>query len=161
MPSAGAPSAAAHTSQAPPHAELQHTPSAHDPLAHCVPALHAWPLRSLHAPVASQVLVATGQLSASSAFVTGEHVPGVAPLHAWQAPHDPLSQHTPSTQKPVSHCVPLVHAPPCVCRSHVSPNVPPPPKSTVRCRTGSNATPSCERGTGVAPPVSGVHVAPS
>jgi hypothetical protein len=55
-------------------ARLQHTPPAQKPDAHAAPSLHGWPILSLHAPIASQVL-APVQVSGSSAPTTGAHTP--------------------------------------------------------------------------------------
>jgi hypothetical protein len=38
-----------------------------------------------------------------------------ARLHAWQAPHPADPQHTPSTQLPLEHSAPVVHAVPFAC----------------------------------------------
>jgi hypothetical protein len=86
---------------APVHAASQHLPSGQKPDAHCGPAVQLCACFSLHAPVASHVLVAAVQLSASSAFFTAVHAPSEpARLHAWHWAQLPLAQHTPSTQKP-------------------------------------------------------------
>jgi hypothetical protein len=52
VPFVAAPAAVEHASQAPAQAELQHTPSAQKPDAHCSFALHACPIARapLHAP---------------------------------------------------------------------------------------------------------------
>jgi hypothetical protein len=73
-----------HASQVPLQAELQQTPSAQRPDAHCVPALHAWPRLSVQ-------------------------VPGLLPLHVPLGQLDDPQQ-TPSVQEsPEEHCAPLAH----------------------------------------------------
>jgi hypothetical protein len=70
VPFDGAPFDAAHAPHPPLHAELQQKLSTQKALAHVVaPPGHDWPLLSLHAPVASQVLFPE-QVSGSSALVT-------------------------------------------------------------------------------------------
>jgi hypothetical protein len=83
----------------PPHPELQHTPSAQDPVAQSPATLHVWPCFFLHAPAASQVL-APLQLLGSSAFLMATQVPP-APVQAWQAPHDAEPQQKLSTHAPL------------------------------------------------------------
>jgi hypothetical protein len=93
-PSAEAPALAAHTSQPPLHAALQQRPSAQKPLAQLEPSAHSCPLMSLQAPDASQRLTPE-QVSASTAFTTTVHVPGVA-VHVLHVPVQLVLQHTPS-----------------------------------------------------------------
>jgi hypothetical protein len=99
---------------APVQALLQQKPSTQAPFAQsALPPAQAWPTTSLHAPVPSQVLVPV-QLGGSGALSTGAHVPALAAvLHAAQVLQLPVSQQTPSVQKPVSHWLPAVHALPC------------------------------------------------
>jgi hypothetical protein len=85
---------------------LQQTPSAQNPLAHWVPAVHACPIFALQAPVASQLLVPL-QLSPSSALVTPTHIPP-PPVQAWQAPQEATPQQRPSMQFPLLHSVAAV-----------------------------------------------------
>jgi hypothetical protein len=59
-------------------------------LAHSPPVLHGHAFFFLHAPLASHVLL-PAQVSTSSAFVTGVHVPGVA-LHVRHAAVHAVSQ---------------------------------------------------------------------
>jgi hypothetical protein len=91
------------------HATGQHFPSAQKPEAHWLARVHACPGFSLHAPLASQVLVPV-QESASSALLTAAHAPcWPLRLQAWHAPHDAALQHTPSTQFPDAQSVPAAH----------------------------------------------------
>lgn len=77
------------------------------PLAHVALPVHEMPLSDRHAPAASQVLVALGHESGSAALMTLVQVPTEpGTLHAWQVAHRACSQHTPSTQCPVSHVEP-------------------------------------------------------
>ena len=92
----------------PVQAELQHTPSAQNPVAQSmVLGVHVWPGFFLHAPVASHV-VAPVQLLGSSAFLMATQVPP-APVQAWQEPHDGDPQQKLSTHAPV-HSTISVHA---------------------------------------------------
>jgi hypothetical protein len=85
------------------HDELQQTVSTQKLLAQSPALPHGWPFLSLHTPAPSQVLVAAGQLSGSSAFLTAEQVPEPFRLQAEQVPHAPMLQHTESTQLPLVH----------------------------------------------------------
>jgi pimeloyl-ACP methyl ester carboxylesterase len=101
--------ATAHDWQLPQAALLQQTPSTQLPDAQSLEMAQAFPSRLRHAPVASQT-ESPPQVS-SVAFVIGEQVPTL-PVST-QLSHDPsqaLSQQTPSTQKPLAHCAPTVHA---------------------------------------------------
>jgi hypothetical protein len=92
-------------------------------LAHSPPTAHDCAFFFLQRPRALQVFVPV-QVSVSSALVTGAHTPGFdAVLHAWHVPHPIVSQHTPSTQKPVSQYVDTVQLPPRVWYSQVSPSL--------------------------------------
>jgi hypothetical protein len=95
-PSAEAPALCEHTSQPPLHAELQQRPSAQKPLAQLAASVHVCPLTSLHAPAASQRFTPE-HVSASAAFTTTVHVPGVT-VQVWQVPVHVLLQQTPSAQ---------------------------------------------------------------
>jgi hypothetical protein len=123
-----------------------------EPLAQSEGTVHVLPEAALHWPSASHVIPPV-QLSGSCAFVTALHTPGVATgpgeggpgssdatwSQAWQAPHV-VSQHTPSTQWPVSHCASAVQAAPFEWYSHVSATGVPatsPPKTTTRARFAS------------------------
>jgi hypothetical protein len=98
------------TSQAPPHAVLQHTPSDAKPLAHDAPLAAAWPFFRRHEPVALHVL-APEHVSASSAFVTAVHAPDV--LHVWQTPLHAAEQQF-SSQIPLAHWAAAVQACPAL-----------------------------------------------
>jgi hypothetical protein len=113
VPSAVAPSDAAQASHAPLQAELQQKPLTHVLLAQSpLPLGQAWPTSSRHCPVELQLLVPL-QFEVVP-LVTAEQVPGlVALLQAWQVAQLDVSQQTPSTQKPESHWLPVVHAFPC------------------------------------------------
>jgi hypothetical protein len=107
---------------------LQHTPSTQKPDAQPPAALHACPILSLQAPLASQVLAPVHE-SGSSAFFTAAHAPVPLTLHAWHTPQLAVPQHTPSTHSPEAQAAPLVpHAWPfaslqCPAPSHVEPPV--------------------------------------
>jgi hypothetical protein len=73
------------------------------PVAHSLPAVQAWLVFFLQAPVASQVF-APVHSETSSALVTGVQVPGVA-LQRWHAPAQGVPQHTPSLQIPDEHTI--------------------------------------------------------
>jgi hypothetical protein len=130
VPSAEAPSDAAHTSHGWSHAALQQKPSAAAPLAHVVAVVAACPFLSAQAPAPLQVFVAPHSARGSVAMVDGLHVPLTPPgawsaaAHAAQVAHVAVPQHTPSTQLPVAHSRQLatlqsapaarLHEPPCV-----------------------------------------------
>lgn len=89
-----------HAKQGSAQAVLQQTPSAQLPERHSVPFPQAIPFLNLQVPVASHELVAAVQLSGSSAFLTGLHVPNApACPHVWQYPLQAPSQQYPSAQK--------------------------------------------------------------
>jgi hypothetical protein len=111
VPSAVAPSAALHTSHCPPHAPLQHTPSAQNVLAHVAPPPgHCCPVFNLQAPVASHVLLPE-QLSGSSAFITSMHAP-VPAAQVMHVPEHAPPQQMPSSQTPDKHSTLLEHVAP-------------------------------------------------
>ncbi len=83
----------------PVQAELQHTPSAQNPVAQSAATLHDWPCFFLQAPLASQVLAPLQPLG-SSAFLMATQVPP-APVQDWQAPHDADAQQKLSTHAPL------------------------------------------------------------
>ena len=104
---------AEHASQRPVQAVAQQTLSTQNVDAHCVAPVHGCATVRRQLPFASHVSLPV-QLSGSVPFVTAVQVPGVVRSHAWHVPQLADSQQTPSTQLPVSHCVPAVHAPPWV-----------------------------------------------
>jgi hypothetical protein len=99
-----------HDWHVPEQAELQQTPSTQKPLKQSPSTPHAEPLSFLQLPMPSQEFVVV-QLGASSTFMgVLVHVPS-APV-TLQAVHVAVHvelQHTPSTQKPLTHSVPVVH----------------------------------------------------
>jgi hypothetical protein len=81
------------------------------PLWHSPGSEQLAPFVFLHVPAPSQSAPA-GQVSCWPA-ATGEHVPTEpALLHVWQSPLHALSQQTPSTQLPLWHSDPAMHAVP-------------------------------------------------
>ena len=112
-------SAALQLSQVPLHAEEQQTPSAQNPLAHCVPKLQACPISIWQPPEPlhfSALMPSTHSFIVSWPASVGAQVPPATPvralLHELHVPLQTLLQHTPSTQKPVTHSPPMVHASP-------------------------------------------------
>jgi hypothetical protein len=104
------PAVRVHDWQAPVHALSQQTPSVTMSLAHSAVLLEGCPFLSLHAPVASQVMVPV-QLSMSSAFVMVSHtpVPVAQPMHVpLQAPEHQL----PFVQMPEAQSTTVLQAPP-------------------------------------------------
>lgn len=105
------PAALAHDRQAPQDGDPQQRPSTQFPFEHSLPAEQTCPWAFLQAPAPSQLLVPV-QVSGSLAFKTLVQVPAVVSgfepeaLQASQVPHALDTQHTPSTQKPVSQVVP-------------------------------------------------------
>jgi hypothetical protein len=112
---------------------LLHTPNPSQEYPVCVPfeqvvAPHSVPgAQSLHAPAPSQLPFnwqvvaadAVHSLSGSVSVFTEPHTPsGPAPffvaLQAWHTPPHGESQHTPSAQLPLVHCVASVHAAPLI-----------------------------------------------
>ncbi|MEN9797931.1 MAG: hypothetical protein RL653_1627 [Pseudomonadota bacterium] len=92
-------------------AALQHTPSAHWPLWHCAPPVHAVPLASRHTPAPLQVVVPAHSLSGSEFSGTLVQVPTLpARLHDWHVPPHAALQHTPSTHCPLVHWLAAVQA---------------------------------------------------
>jgi len=92
-----------------PHAELvQQTPSTQFPEAHSFDAEQLFPRFFRQVADGSQI-ESPPQVS-SVAFLTGEQVP-TFPVRAQltQDPSQAVSQQTPSTQKPLAHCAPVVH----------------------------------------------------
>lgn len=114
VPSAGAPSALAHTSHAPPHVVVQQTPSETKPLPHVTGLDEGCPFLSLQAPVALQVTAPT-HVSGSSAFVTATHAP-VPDVHVVQAPSHAPEQQIPSLQTPEMHSPGTEHVSPPAAR---------------------------------------------
>jgi hypothetical protein len=102
--------------------ELQQTPSAHCPVMHSLPRLHAVPFGLLHAPLAHTAAPAHS-LSGSALFRMVPHVP-LPPLPffvALQALHSAsqaLLQQKPSTQWPLWHSGPAVQAAPIESSAH-------------------------------------------
>src|SRR5689334_8718803 len=96
------PAALLHDRQATVQASTQHAPSMQLPVTHAVPAVHAVGAvcLSLHAPVASQVLLPL-QLSSSALSTLVVHVPAVF-AHDRHAPEHASAQQTPSTQRPLA-----------------------------------------------------------
>lgn len=108
----------AHEAQGSVHTVGQHTPPVHRFAPHSLGPVHAAPAGFVHTPAAQ---LPPEQLSASLPS-TVVHVPGVAALaQLSQVPQAALSQHTPSTQKPVAHSLPKVHAIGVGAYSQVSP----------------------------------------
>ena len=110
------PGIAVQTSQPPEQAVLQQRPSEHSPLAQvAAPPEHDCPFLSLHAPVASQVLVPV-HCGLSSAFLMAVQVPSAPDwLQLKHAVMQLVSQQFPSTQLPVRHWAAAVHAVPLAC----------------------------------------------
>jgi hypothetical protein len=112
-PARGAPVTKPHVPGEPPlqdshdplQAALQQTVSAQKPLRHCEPVAQVCPVLSLHAPVASQLLVPLQLLSGSSALVRLTQLP-FAPVQLWHVPHDAVAQQNPSTHALLVHSVP-------------------------------------------------------
>lgn len=77
----------------------------------------------LHAPPHDEPSVAHAGRPPTGLPVTGEHLPAdPGRLHAWHCPPHPVSQHTPSTQLPLTHPSAFVHAAPFCARAwHVPP----------------------------------------
>jgi hypothetical protein len=97
--------------QVPLQAEAQQRWSVHWPVTQSVPNEQAWPCLILHAPLESQIWVPEQLPSGSSAPVIATQVPP-PPVQALHVPHVLLVQHRPSTQLPVVHSLPAVHASP-------------------------------------------------
>ena len=117
---------AVHDWQVPPHAVVQHTLSMQLLLVQSPAPAQPCPGTFLQAPFTSQAVFPV-QLSGSAVPPTPApfsvlHTPGILPpvlsLHCWQMPLHAVSQHTPSTQKFVSHCEGTVQGAP--------PSAPPP-----------------------------------
>jgi hypothetical protein len=96
-----------HALQVSAQAVSQQYPSTQKPLAHCPPFMHVTPLSMLHVPAPLHAPFAHS-LSGSNPVAIGPHTPSMpcpSPLsateHASHAPVHSVSQHTPSTQKPV------------------------------------------------------------
>ena len=113
---------------------------AQTPLAHsaAVGMVQGCPDLKRHAPIASQVFVAAGHESVSSAFLTWEHVPGVAPL---QVMHISVASHLTSQQNPSAQKVlwQLVASPPghaCPCAAL---QIPEPLQLVVQVPTGTSS----------------------
>lgn len=81
-----------------------------------VPSAYCWqPPRPSHLPFAPQLGAPSSAQKLGGASVPaarGEHAPVPDRLHAWQAGQLAEPQHTPSTQFPVMHWPPVVHARP-------------------------------------------------
>jgi hypothetical protein len=97
-----------HDWQVPQAEDVQQTPSTQLPEAQSFDAEQLFPRFFRQVPDWSQI-ESPPQLS-SVAFLTGEQVPTL-PVSAQltHEPSQPLSQQTPSTQKPLAHCAPTVH----------------------------------------------------
>jgi hypothetical protein len=147
----------AHEAHGSVHAVGQHTPPEHRFGPHSLGPLHAAPAGLVHTPAAQ---VPPVQLS-ESVPLTAAHCPGEAALaQLWHVPQLALSQHTPSTQKPVAHSLPWVQAmgagaysqvsPRCVAACSGSPFDGLPPNSTTTPRVESKAMAAWERAGGLA-----------
>lgn len=108
LPLAAPVSTFVHAWQTLPHMLLQQTPSAHEPLTHCPPVLHGWPLSNLQFPIPSQAFgpLHAGKLSSVPDFTLAQ-VPLAmfvsARVQPWHVPLQALLQQTPSTQKWLPH----------------------------------------------------------
>jgi hypothetical protein len=91
-------------------------PAGHVALEQAVPSAYFWqPPAPSHLPFVPQLAWPSSAQKADGAAVpaaTGAHVPLPLMLQAWQAGQSDEPQHTPSTQLPLMHWLPAVHARP-------------------------------------------------
>jgi hypothetical protein len=102
-----------HDWQVPLHAVLQQTPSTQWPLKHWEFPEQICPFTDRQCPAPSHdtcpVQVKGAVISGPAGI--GAHAPEPSTLHAQHAGHAAVAQHTPSTQFPLTHWLPVVHPP--------------------------------------------------
>lgn len=130
-----------HEAQALPQLLMQHTPSTQFPVPHWLPTVHAAPsarraaqvplVQPFEAAQSASPLQWVGQLALLPSHRYGAQLgePAAPSARGWQvpppqvsqAPVQPVSQHTPSTQWPLVHCEAPVQACPSPRRGRQAP----------------------------------------